>query len=50
LHQRERDAGLGRAVDPLELQLHVGAVVVGLEVLVLLLEVEQRRDEIATTS
>ena len=34
--------GLAACVEPLELQLHVGAVVVGLEVLVLLLEVEQR--------
>ena len=42
LHQRERDAGLGGRVDALELQPHVGAVVVGLEVLVLFLEVEQR--------
>ena len=34
--------GLAARVDALELQRHVGAVVVGLEVLVLFLEVEQR--------
>jgi len=42
LHQRERHPRLGRLVDALELQLHVGPVVVGLEVAVFLLEVEQR--------
>ena len=42
LHQRERDARLGRRVEPLKLQRHVSTVVIGLEMLVLLLEVEQR--------
>jgi hypothetical protein len=40
--ERERDTGLGRAVEAFELELHVGAVVVRLEMLVLFLEVEQR--------
>ena len=50
--QREGHAGAGRDVEPLQLKLHVGAVVAGFEQQVLFLEVEQgtrgdRDDELA---
>ena len=42
VHQRERHAGPRRLLQARQLQLHVGAIVGGLEDAVLLLEVEQR--------
>jgi hypothetical protein len=42
LDQRKRHARLRRHFQPVQLQLHVGAVVPGLEQAVLFLEVEQR--------
>jgi hypothetical protein len=42
VHQREGHARPCRLLQPLQLQLHVGMVVGGLEDAVLLLEIEQR--------
>jgi hypothetical protein len=42
LDQRESDAGLGRHVQPFQLQLHVGVGLAAVEDRVFFLEVEQR--------